>query len=59
MIDFDLNTNESEALLRHCRHFVPSSNDPREDRRLEAALEALHEALMEHLRGGSPCATKV
>ena len=44
MIDFDLNQN-LEALLRHCRSFKPGSDDPREDRRLQDALEALQEAL--------------
>lgn len=51
MIEFDLNTNDTETLLRHCESFVPTSDDPREARRLEAALKALSEALVEHLRG--------
>ncbi|MNN40798.1 hypothetical protein D3C76_1443560 [compost metagenome] len=25
MIEFDMNTNDSEALLRHCESFVPTS----------------------------------
>ncbi|WP_247256908.1 hypothetical protein [Pseudomonas moorei] len=25
MIEFDLNTNDTEALLRHCESFVPTS----------------------------------
>lgn len=45
MIEFDLNTNDAEALLRHCRSFTPGSGDPWEDRRLQDALEALQEAL--------------
>ncbi|MDH0574219.1 hypothetical protein N7668_23595 [Pseudomonas fulva] len=45
MIEFDLNTNDAEALLRHCQGFVPATGDPREDRRLQDALEALQEAL--------------
>lgn len=53
MIEFDLNTNDSETLLRHCESFVPTGDDPRETRRLEAALQALAEALVEHLSGGS------
>ncbi|WP_191623601.1 hypothetical protein [Pseudomonas fluorescens] len=52
MIEFDLNTNDGEALLRHCKRFVPDDDDPRERRRLEAALEALREALIEHLSKG-------
>lgn len=49
MIDLDLNTNDAEALLRHCQNFKPSSGDAREDRRLHDALEALREALQNHL----------
>lgn len=45
MIELDLNTNDLEALLRHCQNFVPASGDSREDRRLTDALEALREAL--------------
>lgn len=45
LIEFDLNNNDSEALLRHCQSFTPSSGDPRENRRLEDALETLQEAL--------------
>jgi len=44
-IEFDLNQNDMEALLRHCQAFKPASGDPREDQRLEDALEALQEAL--------------
>lgn len=55
MIEFDMNSNDSEALLRHCESFVPASSDQRENRRLEAALEALRDALIDHLRsGGTP-----
>jgi hypothetical protein len=50
MIEFDLNTNDAEALLRHSESFVSTGDDPRENRRLEAALEALREALIDHLR---------
>lgn len=49
MIAFDLNTNDAEALLRHCEQFLPQSGDAREDRRLEDALQALAEALRNHL----------
>lgn len=45
MIEFDLNTNDREALLRHCQSFTPNSGDPREDRRLADALDTLREAL--------------
>jgi predicted membrane chloride channel (bestrophin family) len=51
VIKFDLNTNDCEALLRQCESFVPARGDPREARRIEAALKALAEALVEHLRG--------
>ncbi|WP_027611845.1 hypothetical protein [Pseudomonas sp. URIL14HWK12:I6] len=46
MIEFDLNTNDAEALLRHCESYVPTNDDARENRRLQAALEALREALL-------------
>lgn len=49
MIEFDLNTNDCEALIQHCESFVPEGNDPREKRRLLAALDVLREALIEHL----------
>ena len=45
-ISFDLSHNDREALLRHCKEFVPASGDAREDARLADALEALAEALM-------------
>lgn len=44
-IQFDLNQNDLEALLRHCESFKPASGDVREDQRLGDALEALQEAL--------------
>jgi len=46
-VEFDLNRNDLEALLRHCEAFMPESGDPREDQRLADALEALEEALRE------------
>ena len=49
MIELDLNTNDTEALLRHCQSFKPNSGDAREDRRLADALETLKEALQGHL----------
>lgn len=49
MIEFDLNANDCEALIRHCESFVPAGDDPREKRRLQDALETLREALVSHL----------
>lgn len=45
-IEFDLNQNDLESLLRHCRTFKPASDDSRDDHRLEDALEALEHALV-------------
>jgi hypothetical protein len=45
-IEFDLNQNELEALLRHCQTYKPTSGDVREDRRVQDALEALEQALL-------------
>ncbi|VVM69188.1 hypothetical protein PS631_01714 [Pseudomonas fluorescens] len=44
-IEFDLNHNDRDALLRHCQSYRPASGDAREDRRLLDALEALAQAL--------------
>ena len=44
-IQFDLNHNDRDALLRHCQSFKPDSGDPREDSRLKDALDELAEAL--------------
>jgi len=49
MIVLDLNTNDSEALLNHCRTYVPQSGDVREDSRLADALEELAAAVSMHL----------
>ncbi len=49
LIQLDLNTNEGEALLRHCQTFRPQSGDAREDRRLADALALLAEALADKL----------
>lgn len=54
MIDFDLNQNDAESLLRHCQSFVAATGDGREDRRLQAALEALQEALEAQLKPDQP-----
>lgn len=45
LVDLDLNYNDLEALLRHCRDHAPRSGDAREDRRLMDALETLAEAI--------------
>lgn len=45
-IEFDLNQNDLEALLRHCETQRPTSGDAREDQRLQDALEALKLALV-------------
>jgi len=45
LIEFELNTNDAEALLRHALSFKPSTDDPRENARLTEALEALSEVL--------------
>ncbi|MNP68699.1 hypothetical protein D3C76_1646940 [compost metagenome] len=45
-IEFDLNQNDLEALLRHCQSHTPSTGDKREDHRLEEALELLEQALV-------------
>jgi hypothetical protein len=50
MIIFDLNTNDSEALLRHVEEFRPASGNAREDSRLREALLELKEALALHLK---------
>nr|WP_314399597.1 hypothetical protein [Pseudomonas lundensis] len=46
-IQFDLNQNDLEALLRHCKAYEPDSDDARENQRLSDALQALEEALQE------------
>lgn len=45
LVEFDLNHNDRDALLRHCQSFQPATGDPREDARLADALAALQEAL--------------
>lgn len=49
MIQLDLNINYAEALLHHARTFRPKSADPREDMRLQDALDDLAEAIEQHL----------
>ncbi|WP_414885813.1 hypothetical protein [Pseudomonas chlororaphis] len=46
-IQLDLNQNDLEALLRHCKAYEPESDDARENQRLSDALQALEEALQE------------
>ena len=48
-LDLQLSSNDAEALLRHAESFKASSGDAREDRRLEAALETLRDALRAQL----------
>lgn len=45
-IEFDLNQNDAEALLRHCAEHKPGSGDPREDARLRDALQELRLAIL-------------
>lgn len=41
-IQFDLNRNDFDALMRHCQTHRPSTGDAREDQRLlDALLEAM------------------
>ncbi|PPA03820.1 hypothetical protein C4E44_12235 [Pseudomonas sp. MWU12-2312b] len=49
MIVFDLNQNDSDALLRHIEEFWPTSGDIREDARLREALLELRSAFVAHL----------
>ena len=50
MIQLDLNNNDAEALLHHARTFRPKSSDPREDMRLQDALDDLIEAIERHFQ---------
>lgn len=45
LIEFDLNLNDAETLLRHCTDHQPNSEDFRENARLKEALQTLAEAL--------------
>ena len=45
LIEFDLNHNDAQALLRHCTEHKPNSEDFRENARLREALETLAEAI--------------
>ncbi|WP_147471078.1 hypothetical protein, partial [Pseudomonas syringae group genomosp. 3] len=44
LVQFDLNQNDRDALLRHCQMFRPASGDGREDARLVDALQALEQS---------------
>jgi hypothetical protein len=46
-IELELNENDADALLRHCQEHKPDSDDRREDRRLQSALEDLRNAILE------------
>jgi len=59
MIVFDLNRNNSEALLRHVEEFRPASGDAREDARLREALLELKKALVSHLEDASTPAAPI
>ncbi|MFQ6576087.1 antitoxin Xre/MbcA/ParS toxin-binding domain-containing protein [Pseudomonas sp. UM16] len=45
LITLDLNNNDAEALLRHCKQHQPSQGDFRENARLGEALETLAAAI--------------
>lgn len=47
LIQFDLNMNDAQALLRHCTEHQPDCGDFRENARLREALETLADALDE------------
>ena len=47
LIELELNTNDAEALLRHCHAYHPNSGDYREDSRLADTLETLASAIKE------------
>lgn len=48
LLQFDLNQNDRDALLRHYQSFRPCSGEPREDARLTDALAALQLALQQY-----------
>ncbi|MFS2161125.1 antitoxin Xre/MbcA/ParS toxin-binding domain-containing protein [Pseudomonas sp. Pseusp122] len=45
LIEFDLNHNDAQSLLRHCTDHQPNSGDFRDDARLKEALEILATAI--------------
>jgi hypothetical protein len=54
MIELDLNTNDSEALLRHCTGCQPNSGDAHEDSRLADALQTLAFAIKDSMKAKHP-----
>lgn len=50
LIEFDLNMNHAETLLRHCSEHQPNTEDFRENARLKEALQTLAEALQDAMR---------
>lgn len=50
LIEFDINMNDAETLLRHCNEHQPNSEDSRENARLKEALQTLAEALHDAMR---------
>ncbi|WP_010212549.1 antitoxin Xre/MbcA/ParS toxin-binding domain-containing protein [Pseudomonas sp. R81] len=50
LIEFDLNMNDAETLLRHCTEHQPDSEDFRENARLKETLQTLAEALHDAMR---------
>ncbi len=61
LIELDLNTNDTEALLRHCTDHQPNTADFRENARLAEALEtlavAIEDAMSSTLEGRNPSST--
>lgn len=49
MITFNLNTNDTGALLRHVESLKPNSRDVLEDAQLRQALLELRVTLLSHL----------
>jgi hypothetical protein len=45
LIEFDLNHNDAQALLHHCKEHQPNSQDYRENASLREALEAIDDAM--------------
>ncbi|KWU48656.1 antitoxin Xre/MbcA/ParS toxin-binding domain-containing protein [Pseudomonas palleroniana] len=50
LIEFDINMNDAETLLRHCTEHQPNTEDFRENARLKEALQTLAEALHDAMR---------
>ncbi|KPZ27223.1 hypothetical protein [Pseudomonas coronafaciens] len=54
-IEFDLNRNGFDALMRHCQTYRLETGDAREDQRLLDALEALLEAMQVSDQSADEC----